>query len=122
MNTDRLSPNFTRDEFACKCGCGFDDVDPKLIVALQKLRDIIAAPIHVNSGCRCRKHNAAQPGHSPRSQHLLGRAADVVVHGLSPAMVAGIAEAVPEFDNGGIGIYGTFTHLDVRGVRARWTL
>ena len=34
---DRLSPNFTRDELPAR-GCGFDDVDLKLIVALQKLR------------------------------------------------------------------------------------
>ena len=118
----KLSEHFTEDEFACKCGCGFCDVDPRLIAALEHLRKIINAPIHVNSGCRCEKHNASLKGSSPNSQHKLGKAADIVVKGLSPSVVAGIAEAVPEFDSGGIGIYGTFTHVDVRNGRARWLI
>ena len=42
-----LTKNFNRFEFACKCGCGFDDIDLKVVQALQKLRDKLDKPIHV---------------------------------------------------------------------------
>jgi hypothetical protein len=38
-----LSAHFSRSEFACKCGCGFDDVKPDLIEALEALRAILNA-------------------------------------------------------------------------------
>ncbi len=53
-------------------------------------------------------------GGVPDSQHLLGRAADIVVQKLHPDCVAAIAETIPAFSNGGIGRYDDFTHLDVR--------
>ena len=120
--SDKLSEHFTKQEFECKCGCGFCEVDSRLLVGLEHLRQIINAPIHVNSGCRCKAHNASLSGSSPNSQHMLGRAADIVVKGLSPGVVSGIADSVPEFWNGGIGTYSTFTHVDVRSGRARWAI
>jgi uncharacterized protein YcbK (DUF882 family) len=55
-----------------------------------------------------------------RSQHLLGRAIDFHVPGLSPALCARYAESVPAFDGGGIGIYDGHVHVDVRLGRVRW--
>ena len=117
--SEKLSENFFRSEFACKCGCGFDTVDIHLVQGLQRLRDIIQAPIRVNSGCRCESHNAAIGG-KPKSQHLLGKAADIVVEGYSPEDVADFAKMLSEFANSGIGLYDTFTHLDVRNGKSRW--
>lgn len=38
-----------------------------------------------------------------------------------PQRVANLAHTyVKKFRNGGIGVYSTFTHLDIRGYRARW--
>lgn len=121
MSRDRLTRNFYRDEFACRCGCGFDAVDWRLVEGLQRLRDILQAGIHVNSGCRCAAHNRAVGG-SPNSQHLLGKAADIVGRGYSPQAVADFAAVLHEFADSGIGVYGTFTHVDVRHGRARWKL
>lgn len=121
MRNERLSRNFKRGEFACRCGCGFDTVDFRLIEGLQRLRDIVGEPIVVNSGCRCAAHNAEMGG-SPKSQHLLGKAADIVIRNYRPAMVANMAATLAEFADGGIGIYATFTHVDVRHGRSRWTL
>ena len=116
-----LSPHFTRREFACHCGCGFDDVDPRLIDGLETLRAALGGrPVTVNSGCRCKAHNAAQPGSSANSQHVLGKAADIVVRGVSPEIVASVAKNIAVFAEGGIGIYDTFTHVDVRMGRGRW--
>lgn len=44
--------------------------------------------------------------------HLTGKAADVTVAGLTPARVQEIAAKVREV--GGLGIYRTFTYVDVR--------
>lgn len=119
MSGERLSKNFTRDEFACHCGCGFDEVDPRLVAALQEVRDIAGRAVHINSGCRCQEHNASIGG-SPKSQHLLGKAADIVIKGYSQHVVQAIVERVEAFRNGGIGTYRNFTHCDVRDGRARW--
>jgi uncharacterized protein YcbK (DUF882 family) len=70
-----LTENFSRKEFACKCGCGFDEIDERLVNRLQVIRDISGLPIKINSGCRCQKHNKDVDGES-LSFHLLGEAAD----------------------------------------------
>lgn len=117
----QLSENFRASEFACRCGCGFGmrkgDVDRRLIMALQTLRYYCNAPLHVNSGCRCKAHNAAIGG-EPDSYHLRGMAADI--HGMPIHELVRLAEHIPMFLRGGIGTYPTFVHLDVRGVKARW--
>jgi uncharacterized protein YcbK (DUF882 family) len=112
----KLTANFTRSEFACKCGCGFDDVDLRLVKMLQQVREFFDAPVTVTSGCRCPSHNQAEGG-SPRSQHLHGRAADFRVRNVSPGVVY---EYCVQLDPGGLGYYATFTHIDVREGRARW--
>ena len=79
---DWIFPNFKPDEFACKCGCGFDDIDPLLVSTLQRLRDEVQRPVRVNSGCRCKSHNAAVKG-APNSQHMQGKAADIRIDGMT---------------------------------------
>lgn len=114
-----LTKNFNRFEFACKCGCGFDDIDLKVVQALQKLRDKLDKPIHVLSGCRCKAHNA-EVGGAGGSQHLLGKAADIAIRDMAPGDVANYVEKnIPEFANGGIGRYSGFTHCDI-GPKRRW--
>ena len=114
-----LTENFSRHEFACRCQCGFDDVDLKLIMALQELRDLIGQPIHVSSGCRCEKHNRAVGG-AKNSQHLLGRAADISTRWLTPPELMMYALKIEAFKDGGIGLYKGFLHVDIRGYKARW--
>lgn len=112
-----LSKNFSRWEFRCPC-CGLDAVDPVLVESLQLLRDIVG-PLHINSACRCPKHNA-EVGGKANSQHLYGKAADIRADRATPEEVAMAAEKIPSFNYGGIGRYNTFTHVDVRGRKARW--
>ena len=107
-----ISPHFDRSEFACKCGCGFDAVSPKLIDALEQLRVLVKKPMVINSGCRCVEHNKAVGG-EPESKHLSGQAADVKIKGISPLKLFLLAAEVPAFKQGGRGVYETFTHLDV---------
>lgn len=70
-----MTRNFSKHEFACKCGCGFDDIDPKLVETLQEIREFWGKPIHITSGCRCAKHNK-NVGGKATSPHLKGAAAD----------------------------------------------
>ena len=113
-----ISKHFSRHEFACGCGCGFDVVDAELITVLEDLREYFISPIHVNSGARCPQHNQRERG-GKNSQHKLGKAADVYIHSVSSMDVADYLEYKYPHKYG-IGRYHGRTHIDVRGVRARW--
>jgi uncharacterized protein YcbK (DUF882 family) len=118
MSNEQLSENFRRSEFACRCNCGFDDISPVLIKALQELRDTIAQAIHVSSGCRCEAHNR-RVGGSRQSQHIRGTAADISCRWLTPQELRRYALQIEAFK--GIGLYRGFLHVDVRGgARVRW--
>lgn len=121
--------NFKDKEFACPC-CGQTKVDPLLRLSLEELRALLRNKyprtfkgIRINSGYRCAAHNKKVRG-SKNSQHMLGKAADVV--GLlkdgevPPQEVWEAARLVHHFVLGGIGRYKTFVHVDVRGKKARW--
>ena len=89
---------------------------------LEVLRAHFNAPVTVNSAYRSPEHNAAVGG-AKNSQHLLGKAADVVIKGVSPNEVADALEFLIEvglMKEGGVGRYDTFTHYDIRGTKARW--
>lgn len=101
---------FTLDEFACKCGCGFSAIDFELGQVLDALRDFFDKPITVNSGCRCEAHNL-RVGGAMHSQHLLGKAADIVVKDIDPQLVA---EMAVRLGATGVKRYANFTHVDVR--------
>ena len=51
--------------------------------------------------------------------HLYGAAADITVKDISPEQVAQYAEKLLT-GKGGIGVYKTFVHIDVRSTKARW--
>ena len=106
----QLSKNFKLDEFKCKCGkCDPILVDDQLINWLQKLRDHFGKSIHVNSGYRCKTHNAsAKVGGSPTSHHVKGMAADIRVEGITPEEVAKYAESIGIQR---IGLYDNFVHI-----------
>ena len=113
-----LSANFRVREFACKDGSDKILVDTDLVVLLQKIRDHFGAAVTINSAYRTPAHNKAVGG-ATGSQHVKGTAADIVVAGAAPLEVAQYAEyLLPE--SGGIGVYQSFTHVDVRSIRSRW--
>lgn len=105
-------PLFCRREFACKCGCGLDTVDAELLNVLSSVRANFNTEVTINSGCRCRDYNAFVGG-ADKSQHLIGRAADIVVAGVLPAIVVDYLDS--RYPNCyGIGRYADFTHIDTR--------
>ena len=114
----QLSPHFRLGEFASKDGSDKVLVDDDLVDLLEKIREAAGGAVTINSGYRSPAHNAAVGGVSS-SQHLYGRAADIVVEGASPLLVGQIAEYYLD-RRGGIGVYQTFTHVDTRAIRSRW--
>jgi len=122
----KLTNNFSKSEFDCKCGCVMpDDVlenIKELAYHLQRLRDKLDKPIKINSAYRCVNHNR-KIGGAKNSQHILGNASDIVVKDMKPIEVFNFVDKLQKlnmFKLGGLKAYNTFTHLDIRGYIARW--
>lgn len=89
----------------------------KLLENLQIIRDAANAPITIISGYRSAARNAAVGG-KDRSLHLQAAAADIQIKGMTSSQVHTlISKLIREGKvyNGGLGVYDTFCHYDVRG-------
>lgn len=115
---------FDRSEFKCKCGGKYcngypSEPDERMVRIADAIRKRIGKPITVNSGLRCKTHNANVGGVS-NSQHLYGTAADLgCPSGCTPSQMASIAEEIMG-ETGGIGIYSWGIHIDTRSTKSRW--
>lgn len=114
----KLSGNFKVSEFACKDGSDAVLVAPRLVMVLQTIRDHFGAAVTINSAYRTPQYNA-KVGGVAHSQHCYGTAADIAVKGHTPEAVAAYARTIMP-DWGGVGIYKSFTHIDVREQKADW--
>lgn len=101
---------FSPDEFACKCGCGFNDVSQALVDKLNKARDAAGTPFILTSACRCEIHNELVGG-SPNSSHVDGLAADILCRTMLNRHDILGALFFAEFHR--IGISKEFIHVDV---------
>ena len=122
----QIEKNFNLKEFECRDGSPvprdlLDNVK-ELCKNLQILRDFIEKPIIVISAYRSLEYNTSI-GSKPTSQHRLGKAADIIVPGMTSLEVRNvIIQLIKEgkMKKGGVGLYSKFTHYDVRGYNARW--
>ena len=122
----KLTENFNREEFDCADGSEMPiEVQlniAELAVQLEIIRSHFNAPVTINSAYRSPEHNR-KIGSNDSSQHILGKAADIVVKGVAPDDVYDAIEFLISeglVKEGGLGRYNTFTHYDTRGTRARW--
>lgn len=113
-----LSDNFKVREFACNDGSDTVLISEELVDLLQKIRDHFGVAVTINSGYRTSAYNK-KVGGATNSQHVKGTAADIVIKGVDPLTVAQYSEHLMP-NSGGIGVYQTFTHVDVRTSRSRW--
>ena len=123
----KLAPSFNAREFRCRDGTDTVMVDEALTVVLQCIREHFGKPVVITSGYRTAAHNAVVGG-AKSSQHLLGRAADIRVPGVSVEDVAAYADSLMP-DWGGVGRYPVkagratgWVHVDTRANKSRWTL
>jgi uncharacterized protein YcbK (DUF882 family) len=122
----KLSAHFDLREFNCPVG-GEPPIHfiPDLIVLCEQLeviRSELKAPIHVISGWRSSAYNF-QIGGATKSQHMLATAADIKVVGhTSHEVHKTILQLISQgkIHNGGVGLYPTFVHYDIRPKPSRW--
>ena len=114
----QITKNFHFSEFDCKDGSPV----PRelrlnvieLAFNLQIIREAIGKPIIINSAYRTPEYNKSIGGAS-KSQHLLGKAADIRVTGLTAKELHQVIEGLikkGEIKEGGLGLYNTFVHYD----------
>ena len=140
-----ISPHFSRHEFglsrAAAGAYGFAPADyPEewvderlrpLVALLEALRERLGGrPVTVieAGGYRPRPYDMERirrgaSGVSPNSQHHDGRAADVRVEGCTPSEVHAALLELHEagaIQLGGLGLYDTFTHVDLGPPGRRW--
>ena len=124
----KITKNFDLKEFACNDGTTVPDILLPNVIELAKnlqvIRDALGKPVHINSAYRTVDYNK-KIGGATKSQHLIGKAADIRINGIAPKEVADAIEQLiseGKMKQGGLGRYNSFTHYDIRGVRSRWTL
>jgi hypothetical protein len=146
---EMVTPNFKWVEF--KSGIEPGGVEEEMPIDVKSSIKVLAsnlevikayfnnAEIVINSGYRRKSYNdylrlvkyKDKPKKRPKknSRHILGEAADIVVKQngveLSPATVKeGIETLIKEGKilQGGVGLYDSFVHYDIRGKHARWVV
>lgn len=120
--------HFSLAEFQCRDGTPvperFRGNAQQVMENLEVFRSEIGdKAITIVSGYRTCAYNSTLEGAASRSRHLCSQAADIRVTDLSPLQVRDIIERLigeGRMHQGGLGLYDTFVHYDVRGTRARW--
>jgi uncharacterized protein YcbK (DUF882 family) len=113
------SEHFSNSELACH-HCGVNECSPELVEALEKFRTLSGQPVIVNDAYRCAVHNAATANAAKASEHLMGRAADIRISGMTAAQLEAIANKIPEIKGIGRADNQGYLHIDVREQPARW--
>lgn len=118
-----LRDNFSKSEFICKhCG-SYKVMDDSLLDGLQLISDETQRKVTVNSGYRCKFHPIEAKKGEP-GEHEKGRAADIDIESLTPKQMLNVVLKIPQFKNGGIGIYPgkRLIHVDTKpGGPRRWS-
>lgn len=124
----KVTKNFSVEEFDCNDGSKMPDSVMtnmiELAEQLQILRDHIGKPIRITSGYRSKEYNR-RIGGVRNSMHVIGKASDLVVTGMSSRELYAIINDLirdGKMKQGGLGLYVSqgFVHYDIRGTRARW--
>ena len=121
-----LAKNFSLKAFACKNGIWvpekYIENVQELANNLQVLRNFLNVPVYITSGYRTEEYNK-KVGGSKNSQHLYAKAADIRTKKIRPKCLHVIIEGLiktGQMKQGGLGLYDSFIHYDIRGIKARW--
>ena len=111
-------------EYSCEIPAELLDNAQEVLENLQILRNELKRPIKIipGGGYRDLQLNTQCKG-AKDSQHLQAKASDIRVEGVTPAQVQQtILKLIGQgkMKKGGVGIYETFVHYDVRGTLTQW--
>ena len=116
----KLSRHFTVADFACKDGADQIIIDDALVSLLERISLWAGKKVAIRSAFRTETYNARIGGKSD-CYHLRGQAADIEVHGKTPAKTARYAQAI---GTRGIGLHSalrdSFVHIDTRPKKRFW--
>lgn len=122
----KLTEHFNINEFACKDGTpvpwNLVDTTKEVAENLEVLRDFLNCPIIINSAFRNFTYNRTV-GSNDRSQHPKCTAVDIRTKIHTPLQIRTAIELLiseGKMKQGGLGLYKTFVHYDIRGTKARW--
>ncbi len=123
----KITPHFSRQEFDCQDGSSYPDewitsrLKP-LCEALELIREQLGKPLIISSGYRTVKHNR-RIGGVRNSQHVQGQAADIQCSNVTSSKICKIIRSLiaeGKIPKGGVGLYSSFVHYDIRGRNAFW--
>ena len=123
---DMITPNFSKSEMSCRCGCGIYEMEDEFMMMLQELRNQMNGPLQITSGRRCEKHNddVSTAKNKKNGVHTLGQASDILISG-ERAML--LFEKARQIGFSGIGLNQRgdhrqrFVHLDNKPRKALWS-
>lgn len=104
-------------KLTCSC-CPGKDILPEAYIVLELVRNHFNQPVIITSGYRCVNYNRSIGGRL-QSQHVKGKAVDIVVKNTSSRAVYDFLDDLFP-DSLGLGYYPNFTHVDIRPRKARW--
>lgn len=100
---------FKTEEFACKCGCGRNEMMPSTLSKLVAARHSANIPFKLTSAYRCKAHNAAV-SKVEESAHTEGYAVDIAAD--TSVVRFTIVNALLKAGFNRIGVAKTFIHVD----------
>ena len=116
-----MTPNFSRAELTCKCGCGRMEIPLEFVLMLERVRARVGFPMRISSGYRCPDYNERISSTGRDGPHTKA-AVDVAVSGKDAlrVLLAALREGFT-----GIGVQqkgtGRFIHLDRRVDPTIWS-
>lgn len=121
----KISKHFNSKEFDCNDGTPYPkEWYPRLVrlcEALELIRGITNQPMTITSGYRTPEWNR-KVGGKRASKHLEGMAADIKLKGIGPKRLFKMIDIMQRdgvIPRGGLFLYPTFIHVDIRGIIAR---
>ena len=112
---------FTASEFACKCGCGLNNINQLFIEDLNTARHLAGIPFVITSGTRCPAHNKRSGGLA-NSSHVSGLAADIRAKDAQERFK--VIQALIQLGFNRIGVSKHFIHVDcdtTKPANVMWT-